>query len=1124
MIKVRIKKLPQARTGYQVQGALVNDVPAMGGADYNAYIGKPKLKESKYIKAVPRSEAKIEAEGGETVYGDLNGDGMPEHKIISGPRHAQGGVPLNLPEDTFIFSDTRGMRIKDPVILNMFGKGGTDKSYTPAELAKQYDIQKYRVILEDPETDMIERKTAELMIKKYVIKLGCLALAQESMKGFPQGIPAVAKPCMDAQGITEEQLIPKEIATLDKQLDAKIQAEQQQSQQSEIQEAEELNDGMPVAQATQEQQPQEMPASMEEMMMYGGNYRRRLRRAEEGMQQPSPEEMAMMQQEGSEGGMEEILQQVQSALQQGVEPQEIVVSLLQNNLPPEAIVQIFTQLGVSQEQAVGIIQEVIQQMQGGQQQQMAQQPMSEEEAMMMQQQQMQQQAPPMAMYGMSMGGYDMPFYDDYMYEEEVPEAAYGMQMGSGSMFPLPKAGNGIEVDATGMTEDQIRRAVYDAQQKNPGEKIIVINRGGSGKREVFQNYKYNIDEGKNLTKQQLDDIEYPDTDEGRIAAAQYYLIKKNLEDENVRKEIIKNTKEALNNPNAWQGKNSYKRGEAADPNKTYDKLYPSNPLDDDEIIKLALKHQQRNLLFQAKGIDPQLFSDVGNELRTASKIVASGAKDPAGNPYTITTAQAALNKLKDIVPGIDQAGHGNIAWVSEAIGIPLDNSGRERVIQQGTMHGYAKAHKNYNDKAYDSNPDLKYAMMNFLGDVAIAPVGANDEASMTNLYGAIGSQISPLDDTYDYDNHNWYNMGTKGGYTTYGNTNTGHRMIVKQTGMSFVDEQGCQCTDPSNAATYGKMDPNTKKCNPELCKEDPKVCECDDIVLEPNADGSCPPCDEEVEYPVEGPPAQWWLQDTIKTTGAFADLMNANKYMPYVPGVDLETPRPNFLDPTRDLASIKEDSSMQDQAIAQFSSAQQARANVSGAQGQRSKRAADILSKFNNANANIGNQFEMKATDIRNQEQMLNQAAATKEYDGTTIANQQFDNTKLALKNNLRNYFTNAITNKYKTDALNQMYPNMAVAAGVGGKMYYRPTDKKFTGQQSGKEDYFKLRQKCIDNGVPPEKVDDCARNAGNYEKQTTTVKSQPDINNFYPLTRDGGSVFENGGYVYIDSWFPFIM
>ena len=111
--KVRIKKLPQARTGYQVNGSLKNDVAAFGGADYNHYIGVPDMEISRYITGVPREEANLEAEGGETVYGDLNGDNFPEHKIIKGPRHSEGGVPLKLPEDSFIFSDTNSMKINE---------------------------------------------------------------------------------------------------------------------------------------------------------------------------------------------------------------------------------------------------------------------------------------------------------------------------------------------------------------------------------------------------------------------------------------------------------------------------------------------------------------------------------------------------------------------------------------------------------------------------------------------------------------------------------------------------------------------------------------------------------------------------------------------------------------------------------------------------------------------------------------------------------------------------------------------------------------------------------------------------------------------------------------------------
>lgn len=169
------------------------------------------------IGAVPRNEANLEAEGGETIFGDINGDGFPETNRITGPRHAAGGVPLNLPDDTFIYSDykTGGMKISDPDVLSLFGKSGKKRkgnrkkpAYTPAELAKQYDINKYRALLEDPNSDHITKKTAEMMIENYNMKLGALALAQESSKGFPQGIPMVARPYMQANNINEQELIP----------------------------------------------------------------------------------------------------------------------------------------------------------------------------------------------------------------------------------------------------------------------------------------------------------------------------------------------------------------------------------------------------------------------------------------------------------------------------------------------------------------------------------------------------------------------------------------------------------------------------------------------------------------------------------------------------------------------------------------------------------------------------------------------------------------------------------------------------------------------------------------------------------------------------------------------------
>ena len=191
-----------------------------GTANPTGSKGRPSFKTTNSLYPVPRDEANLEAEGGETVFGDINGDGFPESNVIRGNRHSEGGVPLNLPDNTFIFSDFKEMKIKDPELLKMFGKDRSKKSkskkgYTPAQLAKQYDINKYRQILQDPDEDAIAKRTAEIMIQNYNKKLGALSLAQEAQKGFPQGIPTVARPYMEANGISEDAVLPQAELTSD---------------------------------------------------------------------------------------------------------------------------------------------------------------------------------------------------------------------------------------------------------------------------------------------------------------------------------------------------------------------------------------------------------------------------------------------------------------------------------------------------------------------------------------------------------------------------------------------------------------------------------------------------------------------------------------------------------------------------------------------------------------------------------------------------------------------------------------------------------------------------------------------------------------------------------------------
>jgi len=212
--KVKITKLPSkatggAKTGQQTSmGSLAVQPTAMGGADIDQY-AKEDVTTTSTLSAVPRKDANVEAEGGETAYGDINGDGFPEHYVIKGKRHTEGGVPLNLPDGTFIFSDTRSMKITDCNILKMFNKPCGKGGFTPADLAKPFDINKYRKILENPDTDKLSKKTAEMMIRQATVKLGALALAQESKKGFPQGIPQVARPYMEAMGLRDEDILPQ---------------------------------------------------------------------------------------------------------------------------------------------------------------------------------------------------------------------------------------------------------------------------------------------------------------------------------------------------------------------------------------------------------------------------------------------------------------------------------------------------------------------------------------------------------------------------------------------------------------------------------------------------------------------------------------------------------------------------------------------------------------------------------------------------------------------------------------------------------------------------------------------------------------------------------------------------
>jgi hypothetical protein len=216
MKKVRIKCLPKAVYGMNVTGKINNadgSATNQGSFMYDDN-GIPDVAVRRTLAPTDRENATLEAEVGETVITQLdkmNSGGIPEFYTVGGKRHSQGGTPLNLPPDSFIFSRDNSMKIKDSDILAQFGKGGgkSKKGYTPADLSKQYDINKYRAILADPTSDFHSINTAKKMIENYNLKLGALSMVQESIKGFDAGIPAIAMPYLDSVGIDPMSLLPQ---------------------------------------------------------------------------------------------------------------------------------------------------------------------------------------------------------------------------------------------------------------------------------------------------------------------------------------------------------------------------------------------------------------------------------------------------------------------------------------------------------------------------------------------------------------------------------------------------------------------------------------------------------------------------------------------------------------------------------------------------------------------------------------------------------------------------------------------------------------------------------------------------------------------------------------------------
>lgn len=137
------------------------------------------------IKAISKDLANSEIEKGELVLDPENGS---IHKAL-GKTHSKGGTPVNLKDNSFVFSNFKDLAIKskEKEIFEFKLGGNKDKNNTPSKvLEKEVDLKHHNkmvnILQNSKKYDYLSNNSAKMMFLKNMEKAGQVAFLQESKK------------------------------------------------------------------------------------------------------------------------------------------------------------------------------------------------------------------------------------------------------------------------------------------------------------------------------------------------------------------------------------------------------------------------------------------------------------------------------------------------------------------------------------------------------------------------------------------------------------------------------------------------------------------------------------------------------------------------------------------------------------------------------------------------------------------------------------------------------------------------------------------------------------------------------------------------------------------------------
>lgn len=927
MARVRIVKIPKALSGLEVKmtpglyGTNGNKQFSFNNHLESGKISQRPIEARQTLEPVDREDANLEAEAGETAV--VNVDGIPAHFKIGGKRHSQGGTPLNLPDNSFIFSDTAKMKIKDPMILAQFGMAPKKGGYTPAEISKKYDINKYRKTLADPNSEDLDRKTAEMMISNYNLKLAKLALAQESIKGFPQGIPVIAMPYIESMEIDPSTFLP----------------DQAQGQ---------LEEGA--------QPDAEMGTSR-----YGSQV----------ISQWDTRKFGGL---ATAGNGKEIYSDTGANIMKKLDAQD-----------PGGPLGIPVDKDLSNDPSIG------------------------------------------------------PYYRKYLEalksnNPAVMKAAaktigdadieYSLSWWPGSKqgklsklsFDLLKTGTELErANAPKQTTEEdldinLRKTASDAftraynlkrkaAETNNPDLEIYFDDVLKDLHKLHPDYKQaGMFRKKQSAKQEIN------SQKGEFyspAQPAIYYTEKEGNRLNELSAKIAEFEEKMKAPKKVDKK-------AAPTKPSVDTYFPS----DEELIKMSDAEVAKWDAIYTK-THPTAKKKEGGELDQYG-----GDEKGSQVPANETPSQRKARLLKE-----GKTTKGTSKSTSGQPGVKL--TPEEEEIRR--KHAETAPEKYVSDEEY---------------------------AELEALYkkAQASSQGNPNKKTAE----------------TLAFQKRYHELLPDEARRIIASEK-----DPTNKGkTLGHGEKYDLAANEDMMFGKRTEQYWQAVKKKPAEEKKLPPAAKKEAAPAERKPfetntpkstgqrpyAPWWLQDIVKTTGAAADLMRVKKYLPWQATPEVRLPDATFYDPTRELAANTEQANLAYQYATAFADPR----NVSGIQGKALSNAADIMAKYNNMNVQIANQLDSERTGIMNQASQNKANLDTQLFDKYTVANQQFDNAKNMARQNLRQSYIDAITNRAKTQALNTLYPNYYTNPVTGGFVQFKGDPNKIAATQPHDDAELEAIQKVM--------------------------------------------------------------